>query len=197
MTRTATALCIAALGLSAAGCGLPDDPYNEPEPKQAQTQPAPAAHGHEGERHNDVQLPADTRDPGTITSADAAPDADAAEAAVAYGLAQTNWSWRTFDTQYERMRRLASGELARQLAENRPERDQLDGIKADKQTNTAKVVAVDTRTDGRAARRVIVVLRELAGGQGVTDVAPRHTVYQATVRELPEGWRVTAWSLLP
>lgn len=74
---------------------------------------------------------------------------------------------------------LAGGELARDLRANRPGVDQLHGIEADRQTNRSTAIAVDGHIVAPTRVRVIVVYEELAGGPGVTDSVPRHTVYRA------------------
>lgn len=185
--RPAAALLAVVAALLGAGCGALQDPYRD----------APADERAHSDQHHDSELPADRRDPGQMATRPAPAGAGPREVAVAYALAHTNWSWRTFATQYERMRKLAGGELARQLADNRPEGDQLEGIQADQQTNTAKLVAVDARRRGDAGADVVVVLRELPGGRGVTDITARHTVYRAALARQRNGWRVSSWTLLP
>src|SRR3954470_361585 len=86
-------------------------------------------------RDSDAKPPADRADAGSLTTAATPADARAEEVAAAYGLAQTNWSWRTYRGQYRRMTKLAGGDLARDLRANPPEPDQLRGIEADRQTN--------------------------------------------------------------
>lgn len=185
--------------LAAAGCGV-HDPVNDvpkDKPATASTNPAPVdAAG--ADQHTDAgeEYPEDTRSPESLATGAPADDT-ASDVAAAYGMAQLNWSWKTYDDQYRRMTRMAGGQLAEDLKGARPEQAQIDGMKADEQTNTAKLVAVDARQAGADKKRVVVVYRERPGGAGVVDIRERHTVYRATVTKLAEGWRVTSWSLLP
>jgi hypothetical protein len=196
VTPRRTLLAVGLIALSVAGCGF-HDPYNDPPAgKDATPAPAPSAPT-DAHANSDAQPPRDRAAPGSFTTASVRANAHAEEVAAAYGLAQTNWSWRTYRGQYRRMTELAGGALARDLRANPPEPDQLRGIEADRQTNRATAVAVDGRVLSPAKIRVIVVYEELAGGAGVTDRAPRHTVYRAVVSRLAEGWKVTQWSLLP
>ncbi len=191
-----TPLAVGLIALSVTGCGV-NDPYND-APAGTGSGPAPAARPQtEPHAASDAQAARDRADPGSFTGAETHASAGAEEVAAAYGLAQTNWSWRTYRGQYRRMTELAGGELARDLNANPPEADQLRGIKADRQTNRSTAIAVDGHVVAPTRVRVIVVYAELAGGAGVTDTAPRHTVYRAVVSKLAEGWRVTQWSLLP
>jgi hypothetical protein len=186
------------LALTLAGCGV-HDPYNDKPAAADDRAPADAATSrrHDADANSDEQPPRDATDPDSLASPPIRAHAGAEEIASAYGLAQTNWSWRTYEDQYERMTGLAGGALARDLRANPPEPDQLHGIRADRQTNRSSAIAVDSRLLSPTRTRVIVVYEELAGGAGVTDTAPRHTVYRAVVSRLREGWRVTQWSLLP
>ena len=199
MNRAHALILVAVVfAFAAAGCGV-SDPYNDTKDNattaKQQTAAQPATD--DPSERSDGQPPADTRDPDAALN-DALPQsADAEQVAGAYGLLQTNWSWRTFRAQYDRMRHLAGGALARDLTDNPPESDQLEGIKADKQTNRSTLLASDSRSVSANEARVVVVFSELAGGHGVTDSAPRATVYRAVVKRLAHGWRVTAWSLLP
>lgn len=181
-------LLVSVMAAVLAGCGI-DDPYNDPGQGSASAQPAEAAHSH------DEDVP-DTSDPTTAVSADAPGNAGAEEVAIAYGLAQTNWSAATYEQQYERMTDLAGGKLADDLASSRPEADQLQGIKETRQINRSQVVAVDTRKSTGSEAVIVVVYRENAGSGGVLDPVPHHTVHQATVRKTDATWRVVKWSSL-
>lgn len=197
MTRVrALILALLTFALASAGCGV-NDPYNgAKEPTSSTPKPAakPTA---DATDHPDEQPPADTRNPDAAVNDRPSQSASAEQVAAAYGLFQTNWSWKTYRAQYDRMRHLAGGGLARDLAENPPESDQLDGIKTDQQTNRSALLAADTRTVSANEARAIIVYSELAGGHGVTEDTPRATVYRAVLKRLPQGWRVTEWSRLP
>ncbi len=200
MKRFSSLLAVCAAGLALGGCGF-DDPYNDQQTSEtagatagATATPAGGDHaeaGHDEGSHDETVE--DTSDPSTALSENAPDNADAEDVAIAYGLAQTNWSYATYEKQYERMKRLAGGELGKDLAASAPERDQLEGIKENQQVNRSRVVAVDTRksTDSKAV--IVVVFRETAGSGGALDPVPHHTVHQATVQKLPEGWRVVDW----
>ncbi len=196
MKRIFSLLAVSAAGLALGGCGL-NDPYNDQpasEPASATATPAGGDHaeaGHDEGSHDETVK--DTSDPSTALSENAPDDADAEEVAVAYGLAQTNWSYATYEKQYERMKRLAGGELGKDLAASAPERDQLEGIKENQQVNRSQVVAVDTRKASPAQAVIVVVFRETAGSGGALDPVPHHTVHQATVRKLNDEWRVVDW----
>jgi hypothetical protein len=157
---------------------------------------ATGAPGAASQNATDDRPPADRRNPDTLTAADR-PAARAERIATAYGLAQTNWSWRNYAHQYRRMTALAGGALARDLKANPPEQDQLVGVAAEKRTNRSTAIAADSTAINATTARVIVVYEELPGGAGVTDITPRHTVYRATVTKISGAWKVTAWSLLP
>lgn len=191
-----TLLAVGLIALSVTGCGV-HDPYNDAPAGTDRTAATATSPRTDAPVNSDAQPPRDRADPGSSTGAAARADARAEAVAAAYGLAQTNWSWRTYRGQYRRMTELAGGELARDLRANPPEADQLRGIEADRQTNRSTAIAVDGHVVAPTRVRVIVVYEELAGGAGVTDTAARHTVYRAVVRKLAEGWRVTQWSLLP
>jgi predicted small lipoprotein YifL len=199
MTRPLTLLAAALAALALAGCGV-QDPLND-QPAETRTAPpattAATTTAVDAGANSDAEPPRDTRDPESLTSPHTRPNADAEEVAAAYGLAQTNWSWRTYATQYRRMTELAGGALARDLKANPPEQDQLEGLKADRQTNRSSTIAVDSQVLSPTKTRVIVVYQELGGGAGVTEMAPRHTVYRAVVTKLDNGWKVTQWSHLP
>jgi hypothetical protein len=189
-----TLLAVGLIALSVTGCGV-HDPYND-APAGPDRTPAPSSPA-EAPVNSHAQPPRERADPGSFTSGAARADARAEAVAAAFGLAQTNWSWRTYRRQYRRMTELGGGALARDLRANPPEVDQLRGIETDRQSNRATAIAVDGHVVAPTRVRVIVVYEELAGGAGVTDTAPRHTVYRAVVSKLAEGWRVTQWSLLP
>jgi len=189
-------LAVLALALATAGCGV-NDPYNGArEPTSSTTKP-PASPAADSTDHSDQQSSADTRDPDAAVNYRPPQSASAEQVAAAYGLFQTNWSWKTYRAQYDRMRHLAGASLARDLAENRPESDQLQGIKADQQTNRSRLLAADSRMISANVARAVVVYSELAGGHGVTEDTPRATVYRALLKRRPQGWRVTEWSRLP
>jgi hypothetical protein len=189
-------LAVLALALATAGCGV-NDPYNGATERTSSTTKPPATPTADSEDHSDEQLRADTRDPNAAVNYGPPQSASAEQVAAAYGLFQTNWSWKTYRAQYDRMRHLAGGGLARDLAENRPESDQLQGIKADQQTNRSTLLAADSRMISANAARAVVVYSELAGGHGVTEDTPRATVYRALLKRRSQGWRVTEWSRLP
>jgi len=189
-------LALLASALASAGCGV-NDPYNGTKEPTSST-PKPAANPTaDATDHSDEQPPADTRDPDAAVNDRPPKSASAEQIAAAYGLFQTNWSWKTYRAQYDRMRHLAGGGLARDLIENPPESDQLAGIKADHQTNRSRLLAGDSRMVNANEARAIVAYSELAGGHGVTETTPRATVYRAVLKRLPQGWRVTQWSRLP
>jgi hypothetical protein len=197
MTRHLTLLATGLAALTVAGCGV-HDPYND---KPAARRPGPATAAGSAPHHapdSTARRPAgDRANPAALTNARPKANAAAEAVAAAYGLAQTNWTWRTYADQYRRMTRLAGGALARDLKRHPPEPDQLEGITAERQTNRSSALAVDSKLVTATTARVIVVYEELAGGAGVSDTAPRHTVYRARVSKLPAGWKVTQWSLLP
>jgi hypothetical protein len=197
VTRTrALVLAVLAFAFASSGCGV-NDPYNgAKEPTSSITKP-PATPTVDSEDRADEQLRDDTRDPDAAVDTRPPQSASAEQVAAAYGLFQTNWSWKTYRAQYDRMRRLAGGGLARDLAENPPESDQLRGIKTDRQTNRSTLLAVESRVVSASEARAIIVYSELAGGHGVTEDTPRATVYGALLKRLPQGWRVTEWSRLP
>jgi hypothetical protein len=199
MTRPPMLLAAALAALAMAGCGVEDPLNDRPADRSAGPAATTAAPGTpvDAAANSDAEPPRDTRDPESLTSPDARANAHAEDVAAAYGLAQTNWSWRTYATQYRRMTELAGGALARDLKANPPEQDQLEGIQADRQTNRSSTIAVDSHVLSPTKTRVIVVYQELGGGAGVTDLAPRHTVYRAVVTKLAGGWKVTRWSHLP
>ena len=186
------------LAFTAAGCGV-SDPYNDTKDNATTaTQQTPAQPPTDDPSEpSDAQPPADTRDPDAAVNDAPTKNPDAEQVAAAYGLSRPTGRGRPTDPEYDRMRHLAGGALARDLTDNPPESDQLEGIKADKQTNRSTLLASDSHSVSANEARVVVVFSELAGGHGVTDSAPRATVYRAVVKRLPHGWRVTAWSLLP
>jgi hypothetical protein len=197
MSRSILPLLAVGAALALSACGL-HDPLNDPKPTSTARPAAPATSPvSPSTGGRDDQEAADRRDPSTLRTAAPKATASAADVASAYGLAQTNWSWRTYTRQYQRMTELAAGQLARDLQANPPEPDQLEGIRADRQTNRSTAIAVDATRLSATRQRVIVVYEELPGGGGVTETTPHHTIYQATVTKTADGWRVTAWVLLP
>ncbi len=184
MKRFPTIVVACAAALALGGCGF-EDPYNDPQSQGAATATPAHTDSHDEELKDSSAT--------TAVSSDAPASADAEEVAVAYGLAQTNWSYATYEKQYERMRKLAGGKLAEDLASARPEEDQLAGIKENRQVNRSTVVAVDTRKASKNDAVIVVVYRETAGSGGALDPVPHHTVHQAKVRKSGDGWRVVDW----
>lgn len=189
MNRVITILLVSVMAAVLAGCGL-DDPYNDSGQANSSSQSAAT------EEHSHDEEVKDTSDPATAVSRDASRNADAEEVAIAYGLAQTNWSADTYERQYKLMTSLAGGQLAEDLASSRPEADQLQGIKEARQINRSKLIAVDTRKSTESEAVIVVVYRENAGSGGALDPVPHHTVHQATVRKTDTEWRVVEWSSL-
>jgi hypothetical protein len=197
VTRTrALSLAVLVLALASAGCGV-NDPYNGAKEPTSKTTKPPATPTADSEDHSDERLRADTSNPDAAVNYRPPQSASAEQVAAAYGLLQTNWSWKTYRAQYNRMRHLAGGVLARDLAANPPEDDQLEGITADQQTNRSTLLAADSRMVHANDARAIVVYSELPGGHGVTADTPHATVYRALLKRLAQGWRVTEWSRLP
>src|SRR3954454_8110599 len=198
MTRPLSLLASGLVALTVAGCGI-HDPYNDKSAPHHDHAPVPSVPSapHAAADSTARRLSGDRANSARLAHASAKANAAPEAAAAAYGLAQTNWSWRTYADQYRRMTRLAGGALARDLKRHPPEPDQLEGITAERQTNRSSQLAVDSKSVTPTTTRVIVVYEEFAGGAGVTDTAPRHTVYRALVSKLPAGWKVTQWTLLP
>lgn len=176
-----TVLAVPCLAL--AGCGL-QGPTPTPEPTETRSEGTDADLG--------VR---DTRDPQTLTSATST--TGAAEVAVSYALAQATWSASTYARQYERMIRLSTGALRRELTTQRPERDQIDGIRAGGQTSRANVLAADPRAvkDGRGP--VIVVLEQYAGQKGRVDPFVSNVIYRVSVQREDGHWRVSRFETVP
>lgn len=120
----------------------------------------------------------------------------AADAATSYALAQATWSADTYADQYQRMIDLAAGELRDALSSQRPEADQIAGIREYRQTSRAKLIAVDSRAVEGSSGSVVVVLETYAGANGEIQPVPRHVIYRAAVKRIDDKWRVTAFDTI-
>ncbi len=174
------------------GCGI-SDPYNDPATAKPAQQTASAD---EHDEHKEDEGIKNTRRPESVVSQLPPGNAGAEQVAAAYGLAQMNWSHKTYPDQYRKMVALAGGQLRRDLKLSPPAPEQLEGIKRDKQVNEAQLVATDSTKTGDSRVRVVVVLKETAGAKGYLDPTSRHTVHQAIVAQQRGAWRVLEWELL-
>lgn len=194
---TQKTLAIALTALILGGCGV--GPYEETPPAaglEAEGYRPNSAGGYDAEAPTRAQAgppPSAQR----LFDSGLKVDRHAEQAAAAYGLAYGNWSWQTYYAQHSAMARLATGALRRNLLSNKPDRRVIRALGSNEQMNTAYLVATDTVDSTSASRTVVLVMRERSIENGLSDPAPRHTVYRARLSLTQDGWRLSDWDLLP
>jgi hypothetical protein len=171
-----------------AGC---EDPYRQDAERRDEPRPAVRDQSHGGER------------PPVAREHDSAPavtsDAQRTRRAAvdAFCSQWVNWSWRTIERQQRRLARLATGQLARQLAAEARLRAQDQALRRDRLGTRGRVVAIDVKPGGATRDAVCVAWQQqLAHGRADAEGA-RHRVYLTTIQRAGAGWAVRRWEPQP
>lgn len=109
-----------------------------------------------------------------------------------------NWSWSSTARQQVALARLASGPLARALAQEAQTSQRDETLSRDRLGVRGRIVALSLSSRaGRVQRGVCVTAEQnLRAGEPVEE-GPRHHVYLAELAVADHGWRLTSWQPQP
>jgi hypothetical protein len=193
MTRPKQLLAALLASLALAGC---KDPYTQSTPTGGD--PSRRHERQQAERPQGDELP-----PAVSPSAGAAalpepPARHSARAALEAFCSQwANWTWRTIERQQQRLARLATGQLAIQLAAEARLAKLDRTLLRDRLAMRGRLVAVDLDSPASPGRAVCVTREwEIQNGRGELG-SGRHRVYLATLDRDRQAWGVSTWQPQP
>lgn len=194
MPRTAVPLMLlavvaiaAALVAALAGHDAVDSREEVDRPAREQSMPKPRAR--EARQLPAEALPSERLPAGPVLD-------EAEDLAARYALVARNWTPATYRAAWARQIELATDPLRGELETARPDRPEIEALRADDSSSRAKLVRLQRDPRVREPRaRVVVVLQERTAAAG--QVIEGRTVNDVALRRTRDGWRAQGFTIVP